>query len=239
MHFYKAFLPAAAVIMSACSAAPQAAAQNDVAARTVTVTGQGEASAAPDMAVLSIGVQSEGETASAALRENSGQMNATIKKLKDLGVADKDIRTSGLSVNPRYDYEQSRAAPPIVGYTASNTVTVRLRDLDAAGGVIDQAAQSGANSLDGISFTFADPKPLYDKARRDAVAKAKEKAELLSDAAGVGLGRLLSIEDGHAAAPPPRPLTARMETADASGVPLATGESTVTASVMLVYEIRD
>lgn len=237
MKLYKAFLPAAAIVLTACSAAPPAAAQNEVV-RTITVIGEGEASAAPDMAVLSIGVQTEGKTAAAALRENSAQMSATIKQLKDLGVADKDIQTSGLSVNPRYDYEQNRSTPPIVGYVASNTVTVRLRDLDAAGGVIDQAVQSGANTLHGVSFTFADPKPLFDDARRDAVTKAKAKAELLSDAAGVSLGRLMSIQDGYTGSPPPQPMMMRMEAQDSSSVPLAAGESVVTASVTLVYELR-
>lgn len=238
MIIHKAFLPAAVVLMTACSAAPEAAAQNDAAARVIVVTGEGEASAAPDMAVLSIGVETEGATASEALRENSAQMNATIKKLKELGVADKDIQTSGLSVNPRYDYERNRAAPPIVGYTASNTATVRLRDLGAAGAAIDQAAQTGANRLNGISFAFADPQPLYDAARRDAVAQARAKAELLTDAAGVGLGRLMSIQDGYVSAPGPQPLLARMEMAEAVPVPLAAGESTVTARVTLIYEIK-
>lgn len=237
MTIYKAFLFIAAIALAACTAAPDAAAQND-GPRTITVTGEGEASAAPDMAVLSIGVETDGETAAAALRQNSAQMSATIAKLKEFDIADRDIQTSGLSIQPRYDYEQNRSNPPIVGFRASNAVTVRLRDLDAAGGVIDQAVQSGANSLNGLSFTFADPKPLYEEARRDAVAQAKAKAELLTDAAGVGLGRLMTIQDGHIGAPSPEPRMMRMEAADASAVPLASGESTVTANVTLIYEIR-
>ena len=238
MHFFKGCLPAAAIaVITACSAAPQAAAEND-AARTIIVTGQGEASAAPDMVVLSIGVETQGDTAAAALRENSAAMSATIEKLKDLGVADKDIQTSGLSINPRYDYERSRTNPPIAGYVASNTVTARLRDLASAGAVIDQAVESGANRLNGISFTFADPKPLYDEARRDAVAQAKAKAELLTDAAGVSLGRLLTIQDGAYRAPSPLKMTAAFAEADARAVPIAAGESTLRASVTLIYEIR-
>jgi hypothetical protein len=237
MNLRKTILPAMAILLAACSAAPQAAAQNETPLRTITVNGEGEVSAAPDMAVISIGVQTEADSAAEALRTNSAAMRATIDKLKELGVEDRDIQTSGLSINPRYDYERNRAKPPIIGYTASNTVTVRLRDLDRAGAVIDQAVQSGANNLNGISFTFADPDPLYDAARRDAVADARAKAALLADAAGVELGRLLRIEGGYVNAPQPMVKMARME-ADASTVPLAAGESAVTANVTLVYEIN-
>ena len=239
MGIQKAIFPvAAAVLMTACAAAPEAVAQNGAEARTITVNGEGRATAVPDMAVISIGVQSEGQTAAGALRQNSAAMKTTIETLKDLGVAEKDIQTSGLSVSPRYDYEKNRSKPQIIGYAASNTVTVRLRDLDDAGAVIDEAVQSGANSLGGISFTFADPKPLYAAARVDAVNDAKAKAELLTDAAGVGLGRLMMIQDGYAQGPSPRPMMARMEMAADASVPIAAGESSVTASVTLIYEIK-
>ena len=227
----------AAIALTACTL-PQASAENEAARRTITVTGQGEAAAAPDMAVLSIGVRTDGATAAAALRENSAAMNETIAKLKDLGVADRDIQTSGLSINPRYDYERNRSNPTLIGYTASNSLTVKLRDLNSAGEVIDQAVSSGANSLGGISFTFADPKPLQDDARKDAVARARAKAELLTDAAGVRLGPVLTIHDGHAAAPSPRPVMARMEAMSDTSVPLQAGESVITANVTIIYEIN-
>ncbi len=239
MSIQKALFPAAAaVILTACAAAPEAVAQSDAPVRTITVSGEGRASAPPDMAVISIGVRSQGETAAAALRQNSAAMKATIDKLKKLGVADKDIQTSGLSVNPRYNYEKNRSQPEIIGYEASNNVTVRLRDLDDAGAVIDEAVQSGANNLGGISFTFADPKPLYAEARKDAVKEAKAKADLLTDAAGVDLGQLITIRDEYVQAPSPRPMMARVEMAADQSVPIAAGESTVSANVTLIYEIK-
>jgi uncharacterized protein len=239
MGIQKALFPAVlAVFMTACTTAPEAVAQTSETARTITVNGEGRASAVPDMAVISIGVQTDGDTAAGALRENSAAMKATIDKLKELGVANKDIQTSGLSVNPRYDYKQDRSNPRIIGYVASNTVTVRLRNLDDAGAVIDQTVQSGANSLGGISFVFADPKPLYAAARKDAVKDAKAKAELLTEAAGVDLGRLMTIQDGYARSPSPRPMQARMAMEADASVPLAAGESSVTASITLIYEIK-
>ncbi|WP_425408077.1 SIMPL domain-containing protein [Hyphococcus sp.] len=233
-------IPAAAAILFAGCAAPEAiAAENaEAAARTITVNGEGRASAAPDMAVITIGVRSEAVNAVEALRKNSADMNATIKKLKDLGVADRDIQTSGLSINPRYNYGENRSDPEITGFVASNSVTVRLRDLDNAGGVIDQAVQSGANSLGGVSFSFSDPDPLHEEARRDAVADARAKAELLTDAAGVQLGKLIRIQDGYVSQPQPRPYAVRAEMAADSSVPMEAGESEITASVSLIYEIQ-
>ena len=234
------FLPALALLAAACSAAPQAAASGDVAApRTIAVTGIGEAAAAPDMAVLNLGVQTQGATAAEALRQNSMQMRATIETLEELGIEERDIQTSGLMVNPRYDYERNNANPPLIGFTASNTASVKLRDLEKAGEVIDEAVRSGANSLSGISFDFADPEPLHERARRDAVAKAQAKAAVLSEAAGVRLGPILSIREGHAPAPGPMPALMRMETAAADVfAPIRRGESTVTATVTIIYEIQ-
>ncbi|MEM9495695.1 MAG: SIMPL domain-containing protein [Pseudomonadota bacterium] len=228
---------AAAAFLTACAATPQAAAE-DPAPRTITVTGQGEVVAAPDMAVLNVGVQTEANTAQEALRQNSANMAATIKKLKDLGVADRDIQTSGLSINPRYDYNRNQSPPRVTGYIASNNVAVKLRDLDDAGDVIDNAVQSGANSIGGISFTFSEPKPLYEAARKDAVARAKAKAELLTDAAGVRLGKVLTITDGVIAAPTPQLRMARMSMAADESAPIQVGESTVSANVTIVYEIQ-
>ncbi len=233
------FIPVAAALFFAGCAAPEAiAADTDAPRRTISVNGEGRATAAPDMAVISIGVQSEALTAAAALRQNSADMTATINKLKELGVESRDIQTSGLSINPRYNYEKNRSKPEVIGFTASNSVTVRLRDLNNAGAVIDQAVQSGANSLGGVNFAFSEPKPLYEEARRDAVADAKAKAALLTEAAGVRLGKLITIQDGYVSSPQPKMYAARMEMASDSAVPMEAGESEITASVSLVYEIE-
>ncbi len=233
----KFFYPAIAAFAASC-AAPQAIAEPTPTPRTLSVTGQGEALAAPDMAIVTIGVQTDGDTAAAALRANSAAMSTTIDKLKSMDIEARDIQTSGLNVNPRYNYERNRSEPEVIGFRASNSVRVRLRDLDKAGAVIDEAVSSGANSLGGVSFTFAEPKPLYDEARRDAVADARSRAALLADAAGVRLGPILTIQDGHVAAPRYDRVfatAARME-ADAA-VPIEVGESSINAQVTLVYQI--
>ncbi len=236
----RALILATTGMLAAACSAPNAVAESGAVPRTMTVTGQGEALAAPDMAVVTIGVQTDGETAAAALRANSAAMAATIDKLKAMEIEARDIQTSGLYVNPRYNYEKNRSEPEVIGFRANNSVRVRLRDLDKAGAVIDEAVSSGANSLGGISFTFADPQPLYDDARRDAVADARSRAALLADAAGVKLGPILTIQDGHAAAPRNDTIVVtamRSEAADFAA-PIEAGESAIQANVTLVYEIE-
>lgn len=235
-----ALAAAAAVGCSASTVAadPGTTAAGHVMKRTIAVTGVGEASRAPDMANLSIGVDAEGATAAEALRKNSTQLEATIKSLTDSGVEKKDIQTSGLNVGAKYDYSPDGRPPRIIGYQASNTVSVKLRSLDKAGAVIDKAVGVGANRLDSIWFSFADPKPVMNDARKAAVADARERASLYAEAAGVKLGPILSISDSYSPGPGPMPVMARMDMAEAKNVPIMPGESSVSASVTIIYEIQ-
>lgn len=230
-------MPFAAALAAGLAGAPAFAAEADKA-RTIVVTGAGEATKAPDMAFLTLGVEADGATASEALRKNSAQMEATIKTLRDAGVDKKDIQTSSLSVGARYDYSREGQAPRLIGYQATNTVSVKLRNLDKAGGVIDKAVASGSNRLDSISFGFADPKPLLNDARRAAVADARERAGLYAEAAGVALGEVLQISDSFTHSPGPIPVMARADFAKAEAVPVAAGEQTIGASVTIIYAIK-
>ncbi len=228
----------AAAFAAGFSAAPAAAHEGDDVKRTIVVTGVGEAARAPDMAYLNLGVEAEGATASEALRKNSAQMEATLKSLRDAGVDKKDIQTSNLSVGAKYDYSREGSPPRIIGYQATNTVSVKLRDLDKAGAVIDKAVGVGANRLDSISFGFAEPKPVMNDARKAAIADARERAELYADAAGVKLGPVMQISDSFTQGPGPLPVMARMEMDASNAVPIAPGESMVTANVTLIYAIE-
>lgn len=237
----KIIAPAAAAVIAACSAAPvaQADAPAAIASRTLVVNGLGEVQGTPDMAVLSIGVDTQAPTAAQALKDNGAKMNAAMAKLKSRGVAEKDMQTQNLSINPLYKYNNDGSSPRVIGYQASNVLSVKLRDLAAAGSIIDDTVGEGANNLGGISFTFANMTPLTDKARTAAVEDARRKAELLAKAAGVGLGAVLQIQDGYAAAPSPVPMY-RMEAmaADAKSTPISAGEATISANVTIVYEIK-
>ena len=236
----RAFAPVsaffAAALMGALTPASAQGAQD--MNRTIIVTGTGEASAAPDMAILNLGVGADGATAAEALKNNSAQMEATIKSLRDAGVQKKDIQTSGLNIGPRYDYSRDKSPPRITGYQATNMISVNLRDLDKAGAIIDKAVGVGANRLNSLSFDFADPKPMKDAARKAAVADARARAELYADAAGVKLGRVLQISDEFTTHPGPLP-TVRLAMAEAAGAaPVERGQSTLSASVTIIFAIE-
>ncbi|WP_108644432.1 SIMPL domain-containing protein [Fuscovulum blasticum] len=222
-------------LVALAMALPFAAAAQAEAA-TITVTGEASTAAAPDMATLSIGVTKVGETAAAALADNTAQMQAVIDRLKAAGIEPRDIQTTGLSINPNWSgYDSSvSGGPTITGYTATNIVTVQVRALDGLGAVIDAAVSDGGNTLNGLTFGLADPRPALDAARKDAVADAKAKADLLAGAAGLGLGPIVSLtEGGGYGAPVP------MFKADsaAGAVPVEQGAISYTASVTVVYEV--
>ena len=151
---------------------------------TISISGRGEVTAAPDTAFITSGVTTQGATAREALDANNTAMNELLDTLKAAGIEARDIQTSGFSVNPNYVYTDVRDAngytlpPKISGYQVLNTVTVRVRDLPGLGAVLDKAVMVGANTINGISFSVADPSALYDEARKAAFADARKKAEL-------------------------------------------------------------
>lgn len=200
----------------------------------IIVSGQGEVSAAPDMAVVSVGVTNEARTASAALAANSQAMGAVLQRLRDAGVAERDLQTSNLSLSPRWDQpSQVGTQPRIVAFLASNQLSVRVRALEELGSILDIVVQDGANTLGGLSFAVAEPEPLLDEARVAAVADATRKARLLSEAAGVTLGPLLEMSESSGGGGP-IPM-ARMEMSLADAVPVASGELEMSATVTMVF----
>ncbi len=209
----------------------------------ITINGLGEVTAEPDMAIVASGVVTDAETARAALDANTRAMAALFEVLSDAGIAERDIQTSGFSVQPKYvqsdrrDAQGYRLPPVIAGYRVSNAVTVRVRDLDDLGRVLDRSVTVGANSISGVSFAVAEPDDLLDEARRRAVADAIARAELMTEAAGVGLGRIRSISEQSAPRPLPMADMARMAVSAESAVPVAAGELTFSATVSIQWEI--
>jgi uncharacterized protein len=208
--------------------------------RLITVSGQGEASAVPDQAQLSAGVVTQAKTAEDALAANSRAMNAVFDTLKRAGIPEKSIRTSNFSVSPQYTpYKPDATEPPkIVSYQVSNTVTVKVTDLKTLGSDLDALVSSGANQVNGVSFSIHDPKPLMEKARAEAVKDAMAHARTFATAAGVELGRVMSINEGGGQAPQPIFLAMRAQTAAPSPPPMAEGEQTIVADVTMTFEIK-
>lgn len=208
------------------------------AVRTLTVSGEGEASARPDIARLSAGVVSEAKTAAAALEANTAAMNRVFAAIRAQGVKEEDMQTSDFSVQPQYppyrpDQPEERR---IIGYQVSNQVTVTVRDLKRLGAALDALVQSGANQVHGVSFAIDDPEPLAAKARDAAVKHAEAKARAIAAAAGVRIVRVMTIQEAGGGAPVPMYMAMRAE--KASDVPVAAGQQTVSASVSITYEIE-
>jgi uncharacterized protein YggE len=215
---------------------------------SITVSGVGQISAAPDMATISAGVVTEGPTAADALRANSQAMAAVQAAIKERGVAAKDLQTSNLSIQPKYSQqpqsprqgqENQEFIPRIVGYTVSNTVTVRLRDLGKVGELLDVVVTTGANQIFGISFGIDKTDALLDEARKKAVADARRKAELLAGEAGMVLGAPRTItESGGTAPPQPMRFGRGMAMAMAAPeVPVASGELDLSVAVQVIYDL--
>lgn len=208
--------------------------------RVISVSGMGEASAAPDQARISLGVTTEARNARDALRANSQAMQAIFDQMEELGIPEENIQTSNLSINPQYPpYNQNNPQPRrITGYQVSNTVSVLFEDLDAFGAGLDAIVSSGANELHGISFSISETDEMMTAARTSAVEDARARAETLAAAAGVTLGDVLSISEGGGYSP--QPVYARMAMNESASfdVPVAAGEQTLSVSVNMVFEIQ-
>ena len=214
------------LFVAALGLAPAQAAE-----KLVTVTGEATVAVAPDTAMIRLGVGTQEKTAREASEANARQMTAVLAAIKDTGVADRDIQTSRLSLQPQYDPNKSGTAR-LTGFQASNQVTVRIRDIDKLPTVLDRAITAGANEMSGIEFVVSEQSKLLDQARDDAIADARRKAELYAKAAGAKLGRVVSITE-EGSAPPPRPIQALR----AGAVPIAPGEQTLKAIVTVSYEL--
>ena len=202
----------------------------------LTVTGEGEAVAVPDMATVSLGVSAQNPDPGAAMNEASEVAGAILARLDAMGIAARDRQTSDVGLQPIWNAHDSDRPREITGYEASNRLTVRVRDLDQLGAVLGAVTEDGANRLSGLSFGLQDPDPVSEAARRDAVADAMERAKVLAEAAGVTLGPVLSIsESGGGYAPSPMPM---ME-ARVAAAPIAAGASTINARVTMVFELAD
>lgn len=218
-----------ALFLATALCAPMAA-----LAGTISVTGEATVDAAPDMATISFGVTTDGLTAAEAMQKNNAALASVIERLKAAGVADIDLQTSSLSLSPNWVGYDGSSTPTIASYMASNMLNVRVRDLAALGGILDSSITDGANTLNGINFELANPRPLQDEARKAAVKDAAARAALFAEAAGVKLGKLVSISENQGYG---GPMPVFKAAADAAGaVPVASGQIGISASVMVTYE---
>lgn len=224
------------VLALASPAYAQVAAQG----RQVTVQGEGQTAAAPDEATVAGGTQVQSRTAREAMDGNSRAMRQVQEALRGSGITESDIATSALSLRPVIDYQSAGNRPRVVGYAAGHSLRVRVRDLTKLGDVLDRMVSAGANQIEGLQLTVSDWSKKVDEARVAAVVDARRKAEILAQAAGARLGKVLSISEQGGALPPP--VMRRMAAPSASSaesVPIATGDQTFRMTVTMVWELVD
>jgi uncharacterized protein YggE len=205
---------------------------------SVTVTGSGEASARPDMATVQVGVVTDAESASEALKKNSEAMSGLMQSLAGQGIAEKDIQTTNVSVSPRYSSLRNGESMHIVGYEATNNVQAKIRKLSNLGTILDDVVEKGANRMHGVSFSVAEPNPILDQARQKSIQDAHRKADLYAAAAGVKLGRVLLIEEQSHHLPRMEPLVMARGAMAAAAVPIASGEQEFRVSISVTYALE-
>jgi uncharacterized protein YggE len=203
--------------------------------RTISMTGHGEIRTTPDMAQVTAGVTTTAPTAAQALTANSARMKSVFAALEKLGVPQKNIQTSNFFVSPQYTNGDNNAPRRLTAYQVNNDVTARIEDVGKLGSALDALVAAGANQINGVSFSIQNDAPFLEKARAQAIADARARAETYAKAAGVTLGPILSISEGGGEAPP-RPMY-RMA-AMAAETQIAAGEQSVTANVSVIWEIH-
>jgi uncharacterized protein YggE len=207
-------------------------------ATTLNLAAYGETKVEPDMATITLGVMTEGKTAAEAMAANATRMSGVMGALQRGGIAARDIQTSNLNLNPQYRYAENQP-PQLVGYQASNQVTVTVRDLKRLGAAVDATVGAGANQVHGISFGLDDRTAAENAAREAAVKALAAKSELYARATGHRVSRLVSLSEGVSLAmPPPMPMmemAAQRMSKDATSV--SAGELTVRVDVTGLYEL--
>jgi uncharacterized protein YggE len=222
--------PAAATQVAAAAEAPFR--------RTVTVVGMGRASAAPDIARVTLGADVISKSLSAAVSDVNQRTTAITAALREQGVEDRDIRTAEFNVFPQQEYGPNGPGP-ITGYRVVNLMRVTIRDLDKAGDILEQAVAAGANNVQGLTFTIEDARPVEAEARRDAMADARFKAEALAGDAGVQVGPVLTISEiVSGGGPIPLAVMQAAEGMGGGGVSVSPGMQDVSVQVQVTYALE-
>lgn len=219
-------------------------AEPDNSLAVIRVTGEGTVKLAPDMAVLDLTVTRDSKTARGALDSNSAAMGSVLAAMKDEGIEERDLQTSNFSIQPKYVYPSpqssgERAPPRIVGYTVRNSLTVRVRDINQVGSILDKSVTLGVNEGGNIRFTNDDPSEVISQARVQAVKAAVEKANTLAEAAGVKTGKILEIsEQSFTPRAAPMARAGVMMSRAAESVPVAAGENSYRVAVSITFGIK-
>ena len=200
-----ALLIGAATLPAVPAVAQDAVLVRPIAGTRLDINATGSVSRVPDLAIISAGVVTKATTASRAIADNAARMERVRAALKRAGIADRDIQTSSISLNPDYRYENNQP-PVLTGYQASNNVSVKFRDIRNSGTILDALVAEGANQINGPSLTIDKPEAAYDEARTKALAAGRARAELYARSLGMRVARLIAVSEGSGGYRPPMPM---------------------------------
>ncbi len=229
---------AGVVLLTLALGACQAAPQGQSALHTISVTGTATTRLAPDIVVMTLGVQTQGRDVAEAVSENNRRSAEVIGVFRSAGVDGEDIQTTYFNVYPQQQYDQFGTLTGEVVYWVDNTITVRIRQLDQVGTLLQSVLTRGANTVQGVSYSVEDPSDALDDIRAEALADARAQAEQLAAAAGVALGDVLTISEGGAAPSPLMEAAAFGKGGGGGGVPTQPGSLEYSVSMSVVYRVR-
>ena len=235
---FAALMLGAATIPSAADA-EQASITQTITGTRLDINATGEVTRVPDVAVISAGVVSRSPTASAALQDSANRMDRVLAALKRAGVADRDVQTSNVNLNAEYRYPENQS-PQLVGYTATNSVTIRFRDIRNSGKILDALVSEGSNQISGPNLVVDKPEAALDEARAKAIATGRARADLYARSLGMRVVRVVAINESGGyyappAPPPPPPMMARAEMASTRIEP---GEQKLQVNVGMTFELQ-
>jgi len=236
--FFFALLIGAATLPTAAGA-QQSTISQTIAGTRLDLNASGEVTRVPDVAIISAGVVSRAPTATAALQDTADRMSRVLAALKRAGVEGRDIQTSNVNLNPEYRYPQDQA-PQLVGYSATNTVAIRFRDIRNSGKILDALVGQGANQINGPSLVIDKPEAALDEARAKAIAIGRARADLYARSLGMRVVRVVSVnENGGYAMPPPVPMMARdIMVTGAAKTEIAPGEQKLQVNLAMTFELQ-
>ncbi|MEO6581930.1 MAG: SIMPL domain-containing protein [Sphingomicrobium sp.] len=238
-----AYLAALALGSSVVPAAAQAQIATPIvqtmSGTRLDVSAVGEVTRVPDVAIISAGVMTRSASATEAIAENAARMERVRAALKRAGIADRDVQTSSISLNPEYRYQDNQP-PQLTGYTASNQVSVRFRDIRNTGRILDALVAEGANQINGPSLTIDKPEAALDEARAKAIAAGRARAELYARALGMRVVRLLSVSEGGGQSGPQPMVMMRAEgrAVGAADSKIDPGEQQLSVTLAMTFELQ-
>lgn len=224
--------------LPSAAAAQQSTITQNIAGTRLDISATGEVTRVPDIAVISAGVVTRSPTAGGAIQQAAARMARVRAALKAAGVQDRDIQTSNINLNPEYRYENNQP-PQLTGYSASNQLSIRFRDIAGAGKIIDALVAQGANQINGPTLTIDKPEAALDEARAKAVATARARAELYARSLGLRVVRVVSISESGGSYPVPPPMPVMMEArAKAADTSIEAGEQKLQVTLAVTYELQ-